>query len=73
MAWTFQLVGCEVRTEDGRVLGALADVLETGAHPVYVVRGEREWMLPAVESVVKRVDLEAGVVTVALIPGLEEI
>jgi len=40
---------------------------------VYVVRGEREWMLPAVESVVKRVDLEAGVVTVALIPGLEEI
>ena len=73
MAWTHQLRGSEVRTEDGRVLGRLEDIVHTGAHAVYVVRGEREWLLPAIESVVKRVDLESGVITVTLIPGLEEI
>ena len=73
MAWTFQLVGCEVRTEEGRVLGALESVMASGAHPIYVVRGEREWMIPAVPSVVRNVDLKAGVITVALIPGLEDL
>ena len=73
MAWTFQLVGCEVRTDQGRRLGTLEEVVRTGAHPIYVVRGEREWLLPAIDSVVKRVDLDAGVITVTLIPGLEDI
>ena len=72
-AWAVDLIGCEVRTEEGRVLGALEDIVHTGAHPIYVVRGEREWLLPAIDSVVKRVDLGARVITVALIPGLEEI
>jgi 16S rRNA processing protein RimM len=73
VAWTFQLEGCEVRTVEGRVLGTLESVMSSTAHPIYVVRGEREWMIPAVESVVRSVDLKAGVITVALIPGLEEL
>lgn len=73
MAWTFQLVGCEVRTEEGRVLGRLEEIVRTGANQVYVVQGGREWLIPATESVVKRVDLEARVITVALPAGLEEI
>ncbi len=72
-AWSFQLLGCEVREEDGRVLGKLEEIIKSGAHPIYVVRGEREWMIPAIESVVKRVDLAAGVITVVLIPGLEDL
>jgi 16S rRNA processing protein RimM len=72
-AWTFQLVGCQVRTDDGRALGRLEDVVRTAAHPIYVVRGEREWLLPATGDVVKNVDLEARVITVTLIPGLEEL
>jgi 16S rRNA processing protein RimM len=73
VAWTFQLVGCEVRTEEGRVLGTLESVMASMAHPIYIVRGEREWMIPAVGEVVRHVDLKAGVITVALIPGLEEL
>ena len=73
VAWTFQLLGCDVRTVEGRALGTLESILPSGAHPIYVVKGEREWMIPVVESVVRNVDLKAGVITVALPAGLEDI
>lgn len=73
VVYTFQLIGLEVRDTGGRVLGPLEDVVSTGAHPIYVVRGEREWLIPATDEVVRNVDLEAGVITVALPAGLEEI
>lgn len=72
-AYAFQLVGMSVVTEDGRTLGAVADIIETGAHPVYVVRGEREMMLPAIAPFVQNVDFESGRITVRLIPGLEDL
>jgi 16S rRNA processing protein RimM len=73
VAWTFQLIGCEVRTVEGRILGTLESIMPPGAHPIYVVRGEREWMIPVVTNVVRNVDLTAGVITVALPAGLEDI
>jgi len=73
IAYTFQLVGCRVITEEGRELGRLENVWLTGAHPVYVVQGEKELLLPAHAGVVKRVDLAAGVITVVLPAGIEEI
>ena len=73
VVWTFQLLGLEVRTADGRRLGVLEDVVQTGAHPIYVVRGDQELLVPATPEVVQKVDLAAGVVTVALPAGLEEI
>lgn len=73
VAYTFQLMGSRVVTEDGRELGTLADILATGAHPVYVVRGEREWMLPAHPGVVKQVDLKTRLITVELPAGIEDV
>ena len=73
VAWTFQLVGCRVVREDGEPLGVLEAVWNTGVHPIYVVRGEREWLLPAHAEVVRNVDLEAGVITVRPPAGIEEI
>jgi 16S rRNA processing protein RimM len=73
VAYTFQLIGLEVRTSAGRSLGTLEDVISTGANPVYVVRGEREWLLPASPGVVQHVDLEARMLTVELPPGLEDL
>jgi 16S rRNA processing protein RimM len=68
---TFQLEGLTVRTTDGEVLGRIDDVLETGANPVLVVRGAGgETLIPSVGQVVREVDLEAGTMTVELIPGL---
>ena len=72
-AYTFQLIGLRVETEEGRLLGELADIVNTGAHPIYVVRGERELLVPAAPDVLKRVSLSQGVIVVALPAGLEEL
>lgn len=73
LAYTFQLIGMEVRNADGRALGRLAEIWNTGAHPIYVVRGERELLVPAHAGVLKSVDRDAGVITVELPAGLEEL
>ena len=72
-AYTFELVGLKVVDASGRALGTITDVMRTGAHPLWVVRGERELLIPATEPFVKSVDLEAGVITVTLPAGLEEL
>jgi len=72
-AYLFQLIGLAVETEDGRSLGTLVEIFPTGAHPVYVVRGEREVMVPATPEFVLRVDLERKLMTVALPAGLEDL
>lgn len=67
----FQLVGLEVVTEEGRRLGRVAEIFETPAHDVYVVRdGDRERLVPAVDDVVRRVDLETGRLVVRPVEGL---
>jgi 16S rRNA processing protein RimM len=73
VAYTFQLVGAAVVTEEGRPLGVLEDIISTGAHPIYVVRGERELLIPATAAVLKSVDLAAGRITVSLPAGLEDL
>ncbi len=71
VAYRFQLLGFEVFTEDGRRLGQVVDILGTGAHDVHVVRGERDWMVPAVPQFLKSVDMEKRRIVVALIEGME--
>jgi 16S rRNA processing protein RimM len=58
----------------GRELGVVRGVQTATAQPLYVVEREgREMLIPGIEPFVKRVDLAAGVVTVELPPGLEEL
>ena len=75
--WIHDLIGLTVKDEAGTVLGELQDVLVTGANDVYLVKpapelGVRELLLPAVASVVLDVDIDEGVMTVSLPPGLIE-
>ena len=58
----FQLIGLPVYDEAGDRLGELAEILETGANDVYVIRGGPggELLLPAIKSVILRIDLEQG-------------
>ena len=72
-ACTFQLLGLRMVDLSGRELGVVKEVLRTGAHPVYVVQGAREILVPSVGPIVKQVDLERGVITVELPAGLEEL
>ena len=67
----FQIIGVQVETESGESLGRVVDVLETGAHDVYIVRGTRgEVLLPAVDEVVLELDLESRRMVVRLLPGM---
>jgi 16S rRNA processing protein RimM len=69
--WPHQLVGCEVVTASGRSLGAVREVLHTGANDVWVADGpEGEVLIPALHEVVRTVDLDARRIVVAEIPGL---
>lgn len=62
--WT-DLTGLEVVHTDGKVLGTVAYLLETGANDVLVVQGEREILIPFLqEDVIRHVDLAAGVINV---------
>lgn len=66
------VIGLEVRTPTGEVLGRVADILSTGANDVYLVRGERgELLLPAITDVVREVDIDGGSMVIELLPGLE--
>ena len=59
------LVGLQVITRDGRVLGRVDYLIETGANDVLVVKGEQEYMVPYIRNqVVESVDLEAGEIRV---------
>ncbi|HKT31284.1 MAG TPA: ribosome maturation factor RimM [Gammaproteobacteria bacterium] len=59
------LIGLEVRLEDGRSLGRVQGLMATGANDVLVVRGERERLIPFIRGqVVKQVDSDAGLIRV---------
>ncbi|HEY4744897.1 MAG TPA: ribosome maturation factor RimM [Desulfuromonadaceae bacterium] len=65
------LIGLEVVTPDGVVIGSLVDIFETGSNDVYVVRGEdREYLIPAVASVIANIDLAGGRMTITPLEGL---
>ncbi len=70
--WEHQILGAKVHTRDGRCLGEVVEVMETGANDVLVVRGERECLIPMTREVVTEMDLEEGTITVDPIPGLLE-
>ena len=69
--YRFQLMGLAVRATDGRDLGRITDVLSSPDSDVFVVQGPLgEVLVPAVDEIVREVDLEGGVVTVEIVPGL---
>jgi 16S rRNA processing protein RimM len=57
----YQLIGIDVVDESEQFLGRLAEIIETGANDVYVVRGPAgEVLLPVIEGVILSVEPEAG-------------
>ena len=68
-----QIIGLEVSTVDDRHLGRVAAILPTGSNDVYVVRdGDKEVLVPAIDTVVVDIDLAHKVLRVDLPEGLEE-
>jgi 16S rRNA processing protein RimM len=69
----FDILGMEVRTEEGKRIGRVKEIFPTGANDVYIIEGERrEIDLPATEEVIRHIDIEKRVMTVRRIEGLWE-
>lgn len=66
------LLGLDVYTEDGTLLGKVDDIFSTGANDVYVVKDElgKQRLLPGIDEVIKHIDIESGKIIVNLIEGL---
>ena len=69
----YDLIGLEVRDEDGCELGHISEVIETGANDVYVIHldGERDILIPAISSVVTDVDIKKLCMVINLPEGLD--
>ena len=69
------LIGLSVIADDGQALGTLTDVLETGANNVYEVTTpeQKKILVPVIDECVLAHDMQAGTVTVHLLPGLAEL
>ncbi|SFG36039.1 16S rRNA processing protein RimM [Planifilum fulgidum] len=69
----YQIIGCEVVTTEGERVGVVEDILQLPANDVWVVRpdgGGRDILIPYIDDVVRRVDPEAGRVTIRWMEGL---
>lgn len=70
------LIDMKVVDDEGRELGVLFDVMQTGANDVFVVKmndTDKELLLPNIPDCVLKVDLEERVITVHVLDGLLDI
>lgn len=67
-----EIIGCQVVTEDGEALGEIIEVLKPGANDVWVVKRpkQKDLLLPYIDDVIKKVDIQERKVTVHLMEGL---
>ena len=65
-----ELIGVRVFCGEEEI-GVLTDVLDYPGNKVYVVKGEKEYMIPAVNAFVLETDMDAGTMQVRLIEGME--
>ena len=78
--YIFELVGMRVRTREGRDLGLVRRVIETGGAPLLVIEGspagvqERgELLIPAARSICTTIDKAARTITIDPPEGLLEL
>lgn len=66
------MIGIEVYSDKGELLGNLEDIFNTGSNDIYVVKDNqgKQILLPAISEVIKQIDIEKRKITVHLLPGL---
>lgn len=66
-----EIVGLRVETVDGRELGTVRDVIQTGANDVYVVGGPGgEVLVPAISEVIETIDISGAVIRITPLVGM---
>jgi 16S rRNA processing protein RimM len=65
------MIGLKVVTEGGHILGVIDSIFPTGSNDVYVCSGgEREILLPGTADVIRKIDIDRGMMVVRLLEGL---
>ena len=64
-----ELIDMDV-VSDGQHIGKVTDVLDYPGNKVYVVKGDHEYMIPAVKAFVLSIDLDQNLMEVRLIEGM---
>ncbi|MQS75078.1 ribosome maturation factor RimM [Companilactobacillus halodurans] len=67
-----QIIGLTVIDKDLGEVGKVTEIMELGSNDVWVVKGPKykEVLLPYIEDVIKKVDLDKGIVKVEIPDGL---
>lgn len=66
------LLGLDVYSDEGNLLGKVDDIYNTGSSDIYVVKDElgKQILLPGISDVIKEINLEEGRIVVHIIKGL---
>ena len=64
-----ELIGVEV-FENGEKIGEVSEVLDYPGNSVYVVKGEKTYMIPAVKAFILNTDIDANRMDVKLLEGM---
>ncbi|MEN6375780.1 MAG: ribosome maturation factor RimM [Smithella sp.] len=64
------IIGLDVYDEERKYLGRIEAIFPTGSNDVYVCKGEREILLPAIADVILHIDIDKKNMTVRLLEGL---
>lgn len=63
------IIGCTVFNA-GEAVGRVIDIFETGANDIWVVKGDKEYLIPYIEDVVKEVDVANKTIVIEAMDGL---
>jgi 16S rRNA processing protein RimM len=70
----YEIVGFRVRTAQGVDIGTVVETFDTGSHDVWIVRNaDREFLIPVIADVVRRIDRQTATVTIEPLDGLLDI
>ncbi len=71
--WQHEIIGLKVITVDGKLIGYVTDIMRTGNNDIYVVAlKEKEYLIPAIKDIVKKIDLKNGLMLINVMDGLLE-
>ena len=70
LIFAVELIGMKVEN-NGEYIGDITDVLDYPGNKVYVVEGHHKYMIPAVKAFVLSTDLDANLMQVSLIEGMQ--
>lgn len=68
----FEIIGCEVFSEEGEKLGTITDIIETGANDVWELKNPngKKHYIPYIEDVVKEIDIDEKKIIIHVMEGL---